>query len=175
MVRVTIVVFMLVHEQALVGFGLDHREHAIHGGGDQRHQQRLPGAEVTARQRAREHQHDHRQRENCHQILFNTARVDVLGGELAPAEQQRETDRAGGNDHDDGIQRVAHQRRRGVAGGHQRRDQADLEDHHRQAEDQRAVGFPKRWASTSAWRTTLKALLRIPTSARILMPTISGK
>ncbi|MNW10308.1 hypothetical protein D3C71_2074980 [compost metagenome] len=70
-----------------MGFGLDHQEHAVHGGGNHRDQQRLPSAEVAARQRTGEHQYDHRQRENRHQILFDTAQIDVLGGEFATAQQ----------------------------------------------------------------------------------------
>ena len=121
MVRVTIVVFMLVHEQALVGFGLDH--------------QNTPymAAEISATSSA------------CPVLklppgsaLGNTSTITASGkiairyclippgltywvANLRPPSSSAKPTGAGGNDHDDGIQRVAHQRRRGVAGGHQRR------------------------------------------------------
>ncbi len=61
-VRVVIVavVFMLINKQALMGFGLNKQENAVHGRRNYRHQQRLPGAEVRARQRHRKDQHDNR-------------------------------------------------------------------------------------------------------------------
>ena len=90
MVRVIVVavVFMLVHKQTLVRFGLNQQEHAVHGGGNQCDQQRLTGREVCSRQRHREDQHDNRQREQGDQILFNAKQVHILGGELTAAQQQ---------------------------------------------------------------------------------------
>lgn len=34
-VRITIVIFMFIHEQVLVSFCLDHQEYTVHSGGDQ--------------------------------------------------------------------------------------------------------------------------------------------
>ena len=82
-VIVVTVVFMLVNKQALVRFGLDQQEHAVHRRGNQRHQQRLAGGEICTRQRHREYQHNNRQREQGNQVLFNAKKVHVLGGKFA--------------------------------------------------------------------------------------------
>ncbi len=120
MVRVVIVavVFMLINKQTLMGFGLNKQENTVHGRRNHRHQQRLPGAKVRARQRHGKHQHDNRQRKQGDKILLNAEQIHILGGEFTPAQQQGKTDQTAGDDHNDGVERVTHQGRRGVAGGH---------------------------------------------------------
>ena len=88
MVRVIVVavIFMFVYKQALVRFGLNQQEHAVHGCGNQRDQQRLTGGEVCTWQRHREDQHDNCQREEGNQVLFNTKQVHVLGRKFTPAQ-----------------------------------------------------------------------------------------
>ncbi|MNV40007.1 hypothetical protein D3C71_1316070 [compost metagenome] len=118
-VIVVAVIFMLVDEQALVRFGLNQQENAVHGGGNERDQQRLPGGEIGARQCHWEHQYNNCQREEGDQILFNTKQVHILSGEFAPAQKQREAYQTAGHNHNDRIQRIAHQSRCGIAGCHQ--------------------------------------------------------
>ena len=140
-VAIIAVVFMLVNKQALVGARLNQQENAVHRRRNRRDQQRLRGGEVAARQRVGEHQHQDRQRKDGDQILLYPGKIHILRGELAAAQQQRETYQPAGDDHNDGVERIAHQRRRGIARGHQRGDQANLKDNHRQAKDQGAVGL----------------------------------
>ena len=109
---------MLINKQTLMGFGLNQQENAVHGRRDHRHQQRLPGAEVCARQRHRKDQHDNRQRKQGDKILLNAEQIHILGGKFTPAQQQRETNQTAGDDHNNGVERITHQGRRGVAGGH---------------------------------------------------------
>ena len=134
-VIVVAVVFMLIHKQALVRFGLNQQKHAVHGCGNQRNQQRLTGGEVGTRQRHREDQHDNRQREEGNQILFNAEQVHILGREFTPAQQQREAHQATRHNHNDRVERVAHQRRRGIACRHERGNQADFENNNGKAEN----------------------------------------
>ena len=81
-VVIVAVVFMLIHKQTLVRFGLNQQEYAVHGRGNQRNQQCLTGGKVCTRQRHREHQHDNCQREEGNQILFNAEQVHILGREF---------------------------------------------------------------------------------------------
>ncbi len=85
-VIVVAVIFMLIHKQALVRFGLNQQKHAVHGCGNERDQQRLTGRKIRARQRHREDQHNNRQREERNQILFNAEQVHILGREFASAQ-----------------------------------------------------------------------------------------
>ena len=85
-VIVVAVIFVFVNKQALVRFGLNEQEHAVHGGGNQRDQQRLAGGEICARQRHREDQYDDGQREEGDQILFNAEKIHVLGRKFASAQ-----------------------------------------------------------------------------------------
>ncbi len=63
-------------------------------------------------------QHDNRQRKQGDKILLNAEQIRILGGKFTPAQQQRETDQTAGDDHNNGVERITHQGRRGVAGGH---------------------------------------------------------
>ncbi len=49
---------------------------------------------------------------------LNAEQIHILGGKFTPAQQQRETDQTAGDDHNNGVERITHQGRRGVAGGH---------------------------------------------------------
>ena len=119
-VRIVVValIFMFIHEQALMGFGLNQQENAVHGGRDKRDQQRLSNRKVRLRQRHRKYQHNNRQREQGNKILFDAKQVHILGGKFTPAEQQRKANQPAGDNHNDGVERVTHQRRRGVARRH---------------------------------------------------------
>ncbi len=135
--RVVVVpfIFMLVHKQALVGTGLDHQKNPVHGGGNQRHQHRLPCGEIRVGQRHWKHQNNHRQRKQGDKILFNAEQVHMLGGEFPSAQQQREAHQPASDDHNDGIEGIAHQGGCRIAGGHQRGDQTDFKDHNGETED----------------------------------------
>ncbi|MNY50197.1 hypothetical protein D3C86_1856860 [compost metagenome] len=85
--RVIAVIFMLVDKQALVRFGLNQQEHAVHGGRDERDQQGLTGGKVRTRQCHRKHQNDNCQRKQGNQILFNPKQIHVLGRKFLSAQQ----------------------------------------------------------------------------------------
>lgn len=90
---------------------------------------------ACTRQRHREDQHDNRKREEGDQILFNAEQVHILGRKFAPAQQQREAYCAARYNHNDRIERVAHQRLRGIAGRRKGGKSADFENNNGKAEN----------------------------------------
>jgi hypothetical protein len=107
-VIVVAVIFMLVNKQALVRFGLNQQEHAVHGGGNQRNQQRLPGGEIRPGSAMGKTSTIIASGKRA-MILFKAEQIHILGGEFTPAQQQRKTDQTAGDDHNDGVERITHQ------------------------------------------------------------------
>lgn len=97
--------FMLINKQALMGFGLNKQENAVHG-------RRIPPpaaiarAEVRARQRHRKDQHDNRLAKQGDKILLNAEQIHILVANLRPP-SSRETDQTAGDDHNNGLEEVS--------------------------------------------------------------------
>ncbi len=89
----------------------------------------------------RQDQRERHERQEHAEIGVGALQIELLLAVLDPADKKRDSDHAVHDDHDDGHERVAHERRVRPAMAHDRRDRNDFDRCDGEREQQRPIGF----------------------------------